>query len=271
MYHRHFSSLRHRIFAGYETAQTRYQCPTCKSNHLPYRDSRLKVIVSDSTLHNYFAPYAADISLASSNTTFNNYGGDMQHCDYITIAGACIEDLVLAFRLEYGKTNLSRPLDVVLVAGYEDIIRGHSREFIEQGMKEFASAVKDQGSQHKESPNTIAIANLMYSPGLAWYPDNGPQPPRYRNQMEKIHWLNTMIHQLNVQFSSPYYPRFHKWGVRKATRIWKDTYGQEHHRQIKKHRWEHWRGADPREMIYLSDERRLKMAAAINNYFILRT
>ena len=48
-------------------------------------------------------------------------------------------------------------------------------------------------------------------------------------------------------------------------------FGQEHQRHIRKHRWEHWRETERRNMLHLTDERRMKIGKAINDYFILRT
>ena len=58
VYHRHFSSLRLRQMTGAEAENKRYLCPSCKSFHLPYPDpeNRIKVVVSDSTLHEFLLP-----------------------------------------------------------------------------------------------------------------------------------------------------------------------------------------------------------------------
>ena len=67
----------------------------------------------------------------------------------------------------------------------------------------------------------------------------------------------------------PEYPKIHKVGIRKVTRRWKDKYGQEHHRVIRKHRWEYWSEAVRRNKFTLTDERKFKIGAALNNYFIV--
>ena len=70
-------------------------------------DARLKVLVSSSMLHQYWLP---------KNGTL--YEGDTSHVDQITIPGARIEDLRLAFRYDY--YSQPRGMDVVLVAEYQD-------------------------------------------------------------------------------------------------------------------------------------------------------
>ena len=111
----------------------------------------------------------------------------------------------------------------------------------------------------------------MYPPQLAWLYDNGPEPYNYRNQKEKIDWINAGIHQLNYVNSVPNYPRFHTYGVRTATRRSIDTFGQEHHCKVKSHRREHWQEAEPSVMLNLRNDRRFIMGKALNKYFVLRT
>ena len=89
--------------------------------------------------------------------------------------------------------------------------------------------------------------------------------------MEKINWLNSQIHELNIKNLCPYYPRFHTYGVRTSTRSSKDRYGNVHVYHVKSHRWEHWREQEKTNMLHLRNDRRFKMGAAVNHYFIQRT
>lgn len=167
------------------------------------------MVVSDSTLHQFFAP---------PGYTRTNYEGDTVHVDYVTIAGAFIPDLYLAFRLDYELVLHTKPLDVVLVAGYSDLEHGYGRDFIYTGYKEFTETVLSIGRlRNPSTPNTVAIASLMYPPKLSWFSDNGPEPYSYHNQIEKIDYLNHKIHQLNTSNNAPYYPGFHSYGTRKVT------------------------------------------------------
>ena len=134
----------------------------------------------------------------------------------------------------------------------------------------FAAMVLD--AKVAEVENTVAISTLMYAPQLAWFPDNGSVPyPGYSNQREKIDWLNSAINQENRRNNAPEFPGFHTYGVRKATRKYTDWYGQVHHRAIKAHRWEHWRESEPASMLHLRNDRRIKMAMALNKYLIFNT
>ena len=51
VYHSHFSSLSLRQITGSEDTGEDYLCPSCKARHAPYPDSRIKVVLSDYTLH----------------------------------------------------------------------------------------------------------------------------------------------------------------------------------------------------------------------------
>ena len=265
IFHRHFSSLRLREMTGMEDKTTVYLCPSCMSHHQPYPESRIKIVVSDSTLHQFFAP--------PGYTDTNQYSGDTMHVDYVTIPGATLDTLTNAFRLDYIVKQHTRPLDVVMVGGYNDLVVGHSRDFIVWELQRFANKVLEAGSNlHPDSPNTVAIATLMYPPQLAWFPDNGPYPySNYVNHREKINFINHQIQKINMHNDVPKYPGFHTYGVRKSTKVMFDRYGQQYQTMVKSHRWEHWREQDPAYMLHLRNDRRFKMGQAINNYFIINT
>ena len=265
VFHKHFSSINLRKWT-FADAKSVYLCPSCMSHHQPYPNTRIKIAVSDSTLHQFFAPPGAELES-------NLYKGDTVHIDYVTIPGGTIDTLTNAFRLDYITKPQNKPLDVVLVAGYNDLVKGFSRETIMWYITRFANKVISAGADlHPDNPNTVAIATLMYPPQLAWFPDNGPFPTHnYLNQKEKIDWLNEEIHRLNVRNNVPQYVRFHTYGVRKDTKNVYDQYGQLHQRVVKYHRWQHWRETNPANMLHLKNHRRFKMGTALNNYFILNT
>ena len=89
--------------------------------------------------------------------------------------------------------------------------------------------------------------------------------------MEKIHWLNYTIDQLNKSNNMTRYPKFAKFRVRIKTNRWIDRFGQEHHRAVRSHRWEQWRESDRSRMLHLTNEMRFKLGKAVNQHFVLRT
>ena len=244
---------------GVEATNAPFFCPSCKSSHLPYPKERTKIVISDSTLHNFFAP---------PTPTTRDYEGDTLHTDYVTIPGAQLETLFHAFKLEYA--SHPRPMDIFIVGGYNDLVRKNSREYIMWHIKEFVRYVLEL-QNCPGSRNTIAVGTFMYPPQLAWFEDNGPEPDNYTNQKGKLNWLNRAIEDLNLENGAPDYVGIHKYGLRVVTRRRKDRYGQEHQRHIKKHRWEHWREKEKQNMLHLTNERRFKLGKAVNDFFICRT
>ena len=154
IYHRHFSSIRLREMLCVEGTEKSYLCPSCASRHKSYPEERVKIVVSDSTLHQFFAP--------PNNEDKPAYMGDTMHTDYITIPGGCIDDLFNAFRLDQKLLPATTPIDCVLVMGYNDLVKGHSRQFIMDTFEVFSELVLEMGKQsHHATPNTLAIASLM--------------------------------------------------------------------------------------------------------------
>ena len=265
VFHRHFSSLRLREFTGIESSGSSYLCPSCKSHHRPYPEPRTKIIVSDSTLHEFFAP-------PDHASSIKQYKGDIMHVDYITIPGAKIETLINAFCLDYVTRPHPRALDVVLVAGYNDLLAGSSKQELMTSFAKFTATVLNARPANSELRNTVVVGELMYAPQLTWFDDNGPLPPNHGgNKLYQLEWLNEAILALNLDNGITEYHRLYKYGIRNYTRKNKDMFGNQHHRKIKKHRFEHWREQDPSRMLHLTNEQRYKMGAAINKYFVCRT
>ena len=152
VFHKHFSSLRFRELTGVEGTDNSYLCPSCKCSHAAVPEDRIKLVMADSSLHKFFALYSRSGS---------QYVGDMMHIDYITIPEGCVEDLVHAFRLDYELSEHHRPLDVVVSAGYNDLLMNKSRTFIMEGFRHLSDIVLNLG---KDVPpgrkNTFAVASL---------------------------------------------------------------------------------------------------------------
>ena len=257
VHHRHFSSVNLREILGIEQSGKGHFCPSCKSPQRPYLDDRLKVLISDSTLHDVFA---------MSDSTYGFYEGDLVHCDHLTIAGGSLPELLHAFKQEYVVVKRPRPLDVVLVAVYADVVNGFSREFIHWGFSEFAKSVLELGEGF-----TFAIASMMYPPSKCWFSDDGPPPYMFHNHLEKFDWLNKKIHEINLHNNVPGYPCFHSYGTRKTVVKEVDKDGAEHSKHVRVHRWEHWSEYARRDKFTLRLDRKFKLAKAVNNYFLHRT
>ena len=261
VFHDHFSSKSIREQLDVEFALSgSYYCPSCKTNHSPYPTERTKVVLSDSTLHNFFAP---------PTPTLTQYKGDIVHVDYVTIPGATLETIFNAFKIEY--SYHTKPVDVFVVAGYNDLVRNHGRDMIVKTIKSFCKYVLELTNEDNAS-NTITIGTMLYPPQLAWFKDDGPEPDNYFNQKEKIDWINDKIDLINNEHGMKFYLGIHKHGTRVSNNKIKDVDGHViHQTHLKKHRWEHWREKERTRMLHLTNERRFVLGKAVNEYFIHRT
>ena len=79
-------------------------------------------------------------------------------------------------------------------------LTSYGRDFIIKGYQEFSETVLNLGRQRNpNTPNTVAMATLMYPPKLSWFSDNGPEPYNYYNQISKIDYNNHKIEQSNME------------------------------------------------------------------------
>ena len=259
--HRHYSSRWLRSLTGAESTNAAHFCPSCKSRHVPYPYTRSKLVVSDSTLHMFFSP---------PGRTDIQYSGDLIHADYISIPGASIQALTRAFKYEFIDHPQVVPVDVVLIAGYKELLDGCSRTEIMESFRHFSDTVMKAGNP--EAPNTVAISDFLFPPRLTWLPDNGQIPYNHQgNRLLKLEILNEEILSLNLDNNVTEYLRIHKYGIRFCTQRWTDRYGQVHQRKVKCHRFDQWREKDVTEKFNLTDEIKFKIGAALNKYFALRT
>ena len=147
IFHKHFSSKFVRSCSG--AATSTYFCPTCKCMHSTTLTGRLKICISSSTLHEFWAPRGSSVI----------YEGDINHIEYITIPGAQVLDLLEAWKIDYYKE--SRAMDIIVVAGLNNLIHGQSPESIMRDYDHLVQVVKHQGRKHNpETTNTCAIATL---------------------------------------------------------------------------------------------------------------
>ena len=248
VYHRHFSSKFLRNCTEAEGNGRPQFCPTCKREHESESDEsnkRLKVCLSSSTLHEFWEP--GDSSL--------QYEGDALHIDWITMSGARISQLTAAWELEY--LDEKRPMDVLVVGGMDNIIRGQSGPAIVDALEHLVDLVMWQGRAHPREPNTCAIATLPYPPSLCWLRENEEVPTNFNNQLRNIKWLNGKIEELNLK-SGIKVPKFHSFGVRKMTRFG---------RQTTRHRPEHW----AEDGLELTEDQKLKLARQVGRFFLHET
>ena len=148
IYHnRHYSSKYTRECSGVENVPGDYFCPPCKAVHSSTKQNRIKICVASSLLHEFWAPRESNVI----------YEGDKSHIDYITIPGAKVIDLIDAWKIDYFQE--SRPMDVLLVAGLNNLAKGYKPDSVLRDYDYMVQSVMYQASKfHPETPNTCAIA-----------------------------------------------------------------------------------------------------------------
>ena len=153
IYHFHHSSLQYRIKASSDR-WGHYFCPTCIDGfHSLKVGVRYPLLVTSSTLSNW-----------RGRPDVNGYLGDVLHMDEICISGARVRDLRHAFEAEYGA--LHRPVDVVLVAGLNNILEGQDAGRIMFEIAEFHSRVKNIAG------SSFAVCTLPFPPSMSILPDD---------------------------------------------------------------------------------------------------
>ena len=116
-------------------------------------------------------------------------------------------------------------MDLFIVAGYNDLVRNIGRDVIIDTIKKFGEYVRTL-TYKDNSTNTVTIGTFLYPPQLSWFENNGPKPENYRNQKDKIDWINGKIDAINLENGMGYYVGVHKHGVRVVNKKIVNEYGQ---------------------------------------------
>ena len=253
IYHRHRSARQVRVLQGaeYATRDCDYFCPTCQASHLARLPYGLDICVSTSQLHEFHQPRQPGVVCPP----------DSSHVDWLTIPGARIQDLLLAWKIDYHRQP--RPMRVLLVAGLNDLIKGSSFDEITQQILRFRVNVDHQVHYHLGKPNSFAVAPLLPAPRLVWFPDNGPTSPEYVNRLAEVDRLNEWIRNFNTFNNISQVPRFNIWGTRTTKRMVNGAQVE-----FKTHRWNEWRASEAFEdKLHLTDKMRIKMGQYVVKYF----
>ena len=253
IYHHHWSTRQVRVLQGveYSSRNRKYLCPSCVETHLVAMPYGLDICLSDSTLHNFHQPRDPGVICPP----------DSSHVDWVTIPGAKVEDLLVAWRAEYSR--VSRPMRVLLVAGLNDLIKGGDFESLTRDIKRFQDNVSHQNNFHPGKSNSFAVAPLLPAPKLVWYTDNGPTSSTYVNRIEEMTRINEWIQTFNMKNGIHQVPRFHTMGIRTSKRKVEGKMVT-----FKTHRWNEWRASEQVEdKLHVVDKVRVKMGKYVLKYF----
>ena len=192
--HPHFSSSALRRQAKADKCET-YRCPVCnfvESVTILPTQTR-KIVIADSTLH---AVWDHTIPLQSI------------HFDIDSIVGGRVRDMTRAWIKNY--MHIPNRMEIVVVAGLNNIGGGENAENILEEMREFKEMVKQHSIKwaHKK-PSFITFCTLPYAPkfcslqvpadpatkGVAeWIP-----PPTFKNRYEEVKKVNDLVIQMQRQ------------------------------------------------------------------------
>ena len=264
--HKHFST-KYMQSMSMDSAGDSF-CSSCKIVHHKNPTERIKLCLSDSTLHMFFTLTTPHPDKPGQQLP---YKGDIVHVNYVTIPGSKVEDLQQAFRLEYEKET--RGIDVLVVAGLNNLVKGDKVDELVTKFGQFRDIVEWQATKHHpDIKNTFAVATLLYAPQLCWFHDDGPLPsPSYKNRLQEMQWLTTTLINFNVRNGVPKFPHIHKFGVRVSNKTSKDLYGNVQVQHKTGHKWEQWREEERGRMLHLDDRRRLLLGTAVTKYFKFNT
>ena len=257
IFHQHNSSKNYRISAPVDL-NANYPCTTCAATpHSHKTGIRYPILLSSSILN-----------LWQGRRTENQYPGDDIHIDYLTIPGATIKTLHHALLAEY--ESAYRPIDVLLVSGLNDILRGRTSDQVISDMERLVSAVMDlPRSNDCGALNTIGISTLPFPPKMSVIPSD---KRRIRgNKFEELSYLNDQIMNLNEtlklpSFPSAFVPKFHTWGLQ-TTKAPTKIRPRNKLAHTTGHKIQGWREEELRNMLHLNNHLRLKMGKSCVSYF----
>ena len=260
VFHKHYSSKFVRECTAADGSQE-YFCPSCKVVHGLEQNTRRKICLSSSLLHEFWA--------RRNHNNTSVYEGDRSHVDYITIPGGKIMDLINAWKVEYFQDT--KPMDVILIAGLNNLIKGYSADEMLREYDHLVQFVHYQAHKHHpELHNTCTIGTLYYAPQLCWLPAKGKCPPGFINQLVKMQYLNSEIERLN-QESKLKSPNFTVFGVRGGGKHVMDEMGNWVWKDTTHHRYNDWREKDMVNMLHLNDNMRMKMGRWVGKFFEMVT
>lgn len=242
-YHKHFSSKAVRL-----DGDNVYDCPTCARSHQTQTLGSLSICVCASTLHEFWAPWDESVT----------FTGCAHHVDYLSIPGATIQEMRSAFLSEY--KDEQRTLNVLVIPGYNDLMRGSEVPEIMREIGIFRDLVELQAYRnHPHLPNTFGCSTMPYPPRLCRMPGQNLSLPDFEDYFPQQHFINKQLIELNAGSCLPsidFSCMGLKWernerGVMAAT----PDYAK-------------WREMNPRRMLHLSDNMRIRMARQVERYFV---
>ena len=185
------------------------------------------------------------------------------HIDIESICGGRTSELCRAWK--FGYTNVTRPQDIIVLAGLNNVVNQHNAGGEASG---FHSLLKLWNYEVKERnpTSTFRACRILRPPKLCWFPANQAFPTAdYGNYMDTIDSMNSRIDQLNKENGEYFVPSFQMEGCRAGGRK----------RRIDgvlvpstRHAFSSWREAEQgrERCLHLTDSKRLAMSGRLCRY-----
>ena len=184
--HHHVSSQAVRDLAGSFQGGYLFQCIMCRKDESIVRPSTRKLLLTDSSMYNVWKYHEMQL---------------LDHMDMETIVGGRVRDLTRALMMQYLK--YPERLEIILIAGLNNVGEGQSAPDILDELCELKETVKAHSMKHKhEEPSVVSIATVLYAPRFCALdiPKNFPEwfpPAGFINRRNTIECLNAAIAALN--------------------------------------------------------------------------
>ena len=194
-YHHHFSTTTiRRMFMDQGTEQVKtYMCPICNELEpcvISPTETR-RIVLSDSTLYGVWG------KKMPKNAT---------HFDIDSIVGGQMRDMTRALVKNY--LHMPNRMEIIVVAGINNIGRGHSPDNFMEDVEELRQVVKEHSEKWAHSPPSyIAVCTMPLAPKYCslHLPPDPPEPevamwvpaPWFDNKYEKLAKVNKMLLDLH--------------------------------------------------------------------------
>ena len=195
--HHHFSSSSiRRMFLnhGKEVDKT-YLCPICKTLEpvvIPPTETR-RIVMASSTLYGVW-----DHPMPS----------DTEHFDIDSIVGGKVRDMTIALQKNY--LHMPNRLEIIVVAGINNIGAGDTAEEIIAEMNELRQVVKDHSLKWNHAiPSYVVFSTIILAPKFCslYVPPSPPEPeiaewvpaPSFSNKYGEVKKLNDLIIRQNKE------------------------------------------------------------------------
>merc|ERR1712015_360210 len=267
--HRHESTLYMRMNQKLDI-HGMMNCTFClDKKHYVNPAKRYPILITSSFLNGFRSPFLG-----------SGYAGDESHVDSISIPGATIESLMIAFAAEYG--HMRHSVDVCLAAGLNNFDKDSVQEMIRK-YRAFKTLVLNRNDGSTFSICTLPMAPKLTDiepskePGQGWTGGRKTAKMAYLNdQIKELNsepmWLKRMLAGAELEVvgrsaSVMFAPCFHSWGLDNS-KGWSMQVDGRTRGGINGYRFADWREREQKNMLHFNDAVRFRAGQAVLKYFV---